>query len=147
MYYYGQDGAVFCALEDDLALPRCPAPAEKVPLTFLFSAPPEGRRCSFAVTDPRQLTAEEGVAWLDSRRLPDAPTLDAPVARAIENGELRAVNYRHPFWRRAPLRQSLCTGFPWSHPTAFVSPVRSVPPRRYRRCLRETLCSRRLRQC
>lgn len=53
MYYYGQDGAVFCALEDDLALPRCPAPAEKVPLTFLFSAPPEGRRCSFAVTDPR----------------------------------------------------------------------------------------------
>ena len=110
MYYYGQDGAVFCALEDDLALPRCPAPAEKVPLTFLFSAPPEGRRCSFAVTDPRQLTAEEGVAWLDSRRLPDAPTLDAPVARAIENGELRAVNYRHPFWRRAPLVTGRKTG-------------------------------------
>ena len=104
MYYYFQDGNVYCALRHDLALPRIPVPQEKVPLTFLFSAPPEERRCTFAVTDSRQLTAPEGVEWLDSRRIPgEPPALSRRLEEAIRRRELRAVNYRHPFWKRAPL--------------------------------------------
>lgn len=104
MYYYFQDGNVYCALHHDLALPRIPVPQEKVPLTFLFSAPPEEQRCTFAVTDSRQLTAPEGVEWLDSRRIPgEPPALSRRLEEAIRRRELRAVNYRHPFWKRAPL--------------------------------------------
>jgi len=49
----------------------------------------------------RQLTAEAGAAWLDSRRPEKGPEPPEAVRSALAEGRLTGVNVRHPRWRRA----------------------------------------------
>ena len=101
MYDYTCQGKRYAALEP-LSLLTCEAPQDGEDVTFLFDCPPENRRASFLVTDPRQLTAKtDGVEWLDSRRI-DAPVPDLPetILRRLKAGELRAINFRHPRWEQ-----------------------------------------------
>lgn len=114
MYYYTYQNKKYAALES-LALLSCSPPRTDEEVTFLINRPPENRRASFLVTDPRQLTAKtDGVEWLDSRRI-EAPVPDLPedIRHRLEAGELRAINSRHPRWeeiaananRRRPIRK------------------------------------------
>ncbi len=50
---------------------------------------------------PRQLTAEPGAAWLDSRRVEESAELQEGVRSALEAGRLTGVNAGHPRWKRA----------------------------------------------
>lgn len=101
MYYYTYQGKKYAALEN-LALFTCGAPQDSEDVTFLINCPPENRRASFLVTDPRQLTAKtDGVEWLDSRRIDSpVPDLSENILRRLKAGELRAVNFRHPRWEQ-----------------------------------------------
>ena len=100
MFYYRQNGGFYCSLEE-LALPRVSAPEEEVPLTYLFRAPAENRRSAFSLTDPRQLSLDRELDFLDLSRAGQGPDL-APVASRL--GRMRAVNVAHPQWRRAAER-------------------------------------------
>ena len=102
MYYYRENGACFASQLPGLPLPKSTLPEPDVPLTFLFDTPPENRRASFCVTDPRQLTAPESVAWLDPGRIGGtSPELPEELSLRIARRTLRAVNLRHPKWRDA----------------------------------------------
>jgi len=102
MYYYRENGACFASLLPNLPLPKSALPEQDTPLTFLFDMPPENRRASFCVTDPRQLTAPESVAWLDPGRISGtSPVLPEELSLRIARRTLRAVNIRHPKWRDA----------------------------------------------
>jgi len=50
---------------------------------------------------PGQLAAEAGAAWLDSRRLGEAPALAKEASSALKAGRLTGVNVRHPRWKHA----------------------------------------------
>ena len=85
-------------------LPQLPFPAAEPaePELFLLQRDPLRSRTAWRVTDPRQLTAEESVCWLDAGRIsPDMPRLPAEVLSAIEGGSLTAVNLSCPRWREA----------------------------------------------
>ena len=102
MNYYREHHRLYASLSPDLPLERVAAPGPETALTALFSAPPEDRRASFLVTDPRQLTAAESVSWLDGSRIPGPmPDLPGELLRRIAAGTLRGVNLRHPRWREA----------------------------------------------
>lgn len=102
MYYYQGNNLTYAALSPDLPLPKAQVPAQEDSVTFLFNAPPEDRRVSFCVTDKKQLTAPESVAWLDPARI-DTKGLELPadILRRIDQRTLRAVNVRHPRWLEA----------------------------------------------
>lgn len=53
MYYYTYQSKKYAALEN-LALFTCGAPRDSEDVTFLINCPPENRRASFLVSDPRQ---------------------------------------------------------------------------------------------
>ena len=67
MYYY-EDGR-FTALEP---LPLTPSGPGSSPVV-LFRGNVAERRSSFRVTEAAQLTAPEGLNWLDPGRMPTAP--------------------------------------------------------------------------
>lgn len=102
MYYYQESGRRYASSLPGLPLPQAAQPGPDEPLTVLFDAPPEDRRSAFCVTDPRQLTAPESVAWLDPDRIGGpSPELSPDLLRRIGQRTLRAVNLRHPRWRDA----------------------------------------------
>ncbi len=105
MHYYQENGRIYAALSPVLPLQKVQAPPPGTPLTFLFDAPPQNRRSAFCVTDFKQLSAPESVAWLDPARVPgDAAPITVDILDRIEQRTLRAVNHRHPRWREADAR-------------------------------------------
>ena len=92
MYYY-EDGR-FTALEP---LPLTPSGPGSNPV-FLFRGNVAERRSSFRVTEAAQLTAPEGLNWLDPGRMPTAPEVPPEIGAAISRG-LRAVCFDHPRFR------------------------------------------------
>lgn len=102
MYYYQENNRTYAALSQDLPLQKAQEPCADQPVTFLFDAPPENRRSAFCVTDPKQLSAPESVAWLDPARIKgEDMQIPAEILSLIEQRTLRAVNIRHPRWREA----------------------------------------------
>ena len=93
MYYY-EDGR-FAALEP---LPLAASEPGSNPV-FLFRGNVAERRSSFRVTEAAQLTAPEGLNWLDPGRMPAAPALPPELRAAIDEGRLRAVCFDHPRFR------------------------------------------------
>ena len=62
-----------------------------------FDAAAPMARAAFALSDARQLTAPEGLAFLDQNRLGPAPDWLTPAwRRAMEEGRVRAVNRQKP---------------------------------------------------
>lgn len=84
-HYYTYDGRTLCSAG---ALP------ETGEVLWVFHRPPLAGRDTFPVTDPAQLTEEEGVASLCTAPCPE----DVPPAllSAIRAGRVRAVNGSHP---------------------------------------------------
>lgn len=102
MYYYEDNNRIYAAQSHNLSLPKVQEPSAGRPVTFLFDAPPENRRSAFCVTDPKQLSAPESVAWLDPARIKgEDMQIPAEILSLIEQRTLRAVNIRHPRWREA----------------------------------------------
>lgn len=106
MYYYTCHDRKYAALES-LPLTPCEEPLPEESVSFLLSRPPQLRRASFLVTDPRQLTADsDGVDWLDSQRIQgDLPDLPPDISRRQKIGELRAINICHPQWEQIPSKK------------------------------------------
>ena len=97
MFYYKMDGHLLCSARHDLPFPAVEPPADAPKAVFLFEADPQSCRASFSVGHPGQLAQPEGIRWLDASRLPDGDP-DPLLGRLIQEGRLRAVNYRHPQW-------------------------------------------------
>lgn len=94
MFYYQYQGRCLASLEEALPFEKkesCGAGE----VIFLFRRTPLAGRDSFAVTDCGLFTAEEGPETLT----PTAPVaVDEGLAKAVEEGRVRAVNYAHPRW-------------------------------------------------
>lgn len=97
MFYYKMDGQLLCSARHDLPFPAVEPPADAPKAVFLFEADPQSCRASFSVGHPGQLAQPESIRWLDASRLPDGDP-DPLLGRLIQEGRLRAVNYRHPQW-------------------------------------------------
>ena len=94
MYHYSTyDGRTLCSA-GDLPYPEISALPETGEVLWVFHRPPLAGRDTFPVTDPAQLTEEEGVASLCTAPCPE----DVPPAllSAIRAGRVRAVNGSHP---------------------------------------------------
>jgi len=96
-FYYSVHGHTLCSFQHALPFPAMERPAANFPLSFLVEGDPVLGRGSFRVNHPGQLLSPHGLEVLDASRLPDV-TLDAPLAQALEHGQLTAVNYSRPQW-------------------------------------------------
>ena len=94
MFYYQYQGCCLASLEEALPFEKKESCGDGE-VIFLFRRTPLAGRDSFAVTDCGLFTAEEGSETL-SRTAPLA--VDADLAKAVEEGRVRAVNYAHPRW-------------------------------------------------
>lgn len=103
MLYYRYRSYTLCA-EEPLPYQRLDALPPQGEILFLFRRPPLAGRDAFPVTDASLLTAEEGVETLSLGREREVPP---PLADAIAQGRVRAVNCAHPRWEEllAPLRR------------------------------------------
>lgn len=92
-HYYTYDGRTLCSA-GALPYPEISALPETGEVLWVFHRPPLAGRDTFPVTDPAQLTEEEGVASLCTAPCPE----DVPPAllSAIRAGRVRAVNGSHP---------------------------------------------------
>lgn len=101
--YYRQAGQYFASDCPDLPLEKTEPPGENEPLIWLFNRDPQSCRASFCVSDPRQLTnGQENTCFLAPERIPGPPPiLPQSLRNRIEKRTLRAVNFRHPQWKRA----------------------------------------------
>ena len=92
-HYYTYDGRTLCSA-GALPYPEISALPETGEVLWVFHRPPLAGRDTFPVTDPAQLTEEEGVASLCTAPCPK----DVPPAllSAIRTGRVRAVNGSHP---------------------------------------------------
>lgn len=92
-HYYTYDGRTLCSA-GALPYPEISALPETGEVLWVFHRPPLAGRDTFPVTDPAQLTEEEGVASLCTAPCPE----DVPPAllSAIRAGRVRAVNLAHP---------------------------------------------------
>lgn len=92
-HYYTYDGRTLCSA-GALPYPEISALPETGEVLWVFHRPPLAGRDTFPVTDPAQLTEEEGVASLCTAPCPE----DVPPAllSAIRTGRVRAVNGSHP---------------------------------------------------
>ncbi|MFV0497170.1 MAG: lactate dehydrogenase [Candidatus Fimivivens sp.] len=102
MYYYQENGRIYAALSPKLPLQKVDDLRAMQPRAILFEAPPENRRTTFCVTDAKQITASESIAWLDPARIADGEVaVPTDILNRIEQRTLAAVNIRHPRWREA----------------------------------------------
>ena len=92
-HYYTYDGRTLCSA-GALPYPEISALPETGEVLWVFHRPPLAGRDTFPVTDPAQLTEEEGVASLCTAPCPE----DVPPAllSAIRAGRVRAANGSHP---------------------------------------------------
>lgn len=92
-HYYTYDGRTLCSA-GALPYPEISALPETGEVLWVFHRPPLAGRDTFPVTDPAQLTEEEGVASLCTAPCPeDVPPV---LLSAIRAGRVRAVNGSHP---------------------------------------------------
>ena len=84
MYWYNINEKTAASFAADLPFP----PAEPgTPELFLVRGDPALHPAAWRVTDPRQLTAEHpAAAWLDPRRMGEAPALPESVSAAAAAG-------------------------------------------------------------
>lgn len=95
-YYYEKDGKILASDRSDLPYtPGTPRAGE--PIYYLVEGDPILGRGSFKVNAPGQLLAPHSLEVLDASRLPQLE-LDAPLAAALEAGQLTAVNTARLGW-------------------------------------------------
>ncbi|EGJ45633.2 hypothetical protein HMPREF0866_02895 [Ruminococcaceae bacterium D16] len=95
-YYYEKDGKILASDRSDLPyIPGTPRAGE--PIYYLVEGDPILGRGSFKVNAPGQLLAPHSLEVLDASRLPQLE-LDAPLAAALEAGQLTAVNTGRIGW-------------------------------------------------
>ena len=95
-YYYEKDGKILASDRSDLPYtPGTPRAGE--PIYYLVEGDPILGRGSFKVNAPGQLLAPPRLEVLDASRLPQLE-LDAPLASALEAGQLTAVNTARLGW-------------------------------------------------
>ena len=95
-YYYEKDGKILVSDRSDLPyIPGTPRAGE--PIYYLVEGDPILGRGSFKVNAPGQLLAPHSLEVLDASRLPQLE-LDAPLAAALEAGQLTAVNTGRMGW-------------------------------------------------
>ena len=95
-YYYEKDGKILASDRSDLPYtPGTPRAGE--PIYYLVEGDPILGRGSFKVNAPGQLLAPHSLEVLDESRLPQLE-LDAPLASALEEGQLTAVNTARLGW-------------------------------------------------
>ena len=95
-YYYEKDGKILASDRSDLPFtPGTPRAGE--PIYYLVEGNPILGRGSFKVNAPGQLLAPHSLEVLDLSRLPQLE-LDAPLAAALEAGQLTAVNTGRIGW-------------------------------------------------
>ena len=95
-YYYEKDGKILASDRSDLPYtPGTPRAGE--PIYYLVEGDPILGRGSFKVNAPGQLLAPHSLEVLDASRLPQLK-LDAPLASALEEGQLTAVNTARLGW-------------------------------------------------
>lgn len=95
-YYYEKDGKILAS--DRSNLPYTPGtPRAGEPIYYLVEGDPILGRGSFKVNAPGQLLAPHSLEVLDASRLPQLE-LDAPLASALEAGQLTAVNTARLGW-------------------------------------------------
>lgn len=95
-YYYEKDGKILASDRSDLPYtPGTPRAGE--PIYYLVEGDPILGRGSFKVNAPGQLLAPHSLEVLDASRLPQLE-LDAPLASALEEGQLTAVNTARLGW-------------------------------------------------
>lgn len=95
-YYYEKDGKILASDRSDLPYtPGTPHAGE--PIYYLVEGDPILGRGSFKVNAPGQLLAPHSLEVLDASRLPQLE-LDAPLAAALEAGQLTAVNTGRMGW-------------------------------------------------
>lgn len=95
-YYYEKDGKILASDRSDLPYtPGTPRAGE--PIYYLVEGDPILGRGSFKVNAPGQLLAPHSLEVLDASRLPQLE-LDAPLAAALEAGQLTAVNTGRMGW-------------------------------------------------
>ena len=95
-YYYEKDGKILASDRSDLPYtPSTPRAGE--PIYYLVEGDPILGRGSFKVNAPGQLLAPHSLEVLDASRLPQLE-LDAPLASALEEGQLTAVNTARLGW-------------------------------------------------
>lgn len=95
-YYYEKDGKILASDRSDLPYtPGTPRAGE--PIYYLVEGDPILGRGSFKVNAPGQLLAPHSLEVLDESRLPQLE-LDAPLAAALEAGQLTAVNTGRIGW-------------------------------------------------
>lgn len=95
-YYYEKDGKILASNRSDL--PYTPVtPRAGEPIYYLVEGDPILGRGSFKVNAPGQLLAPHSLEVLDASRLPQLE-LDAPLAAALEAGQLTAVNTGRIGW-------------------------------------------------
>lgn len=95
-YYYEKDGKILASDRSDLPYtPGTPRAGE--PIYYLVEGDPILGRGSFKVNAPGQLLAPHSLVVLDASRLPQLE-LDAPLASALEAGQLTAVNTARLGW-------------------------------------------------
>ena len=95
-YYYEKDGKILASDRSDLPYtPGTPRAGE--PIYYLVEGDPILGRGSFKVNAPGQLLAPHSLEVLDASRLPQLE-LDAPLASALEAGQLTAVNTARLGW-------------------------------------------------
>lgn len=92
-HYYTYDGRTLCSA-GALPYPEISALPETGEVLWVFHRPPLAGRDTFPVTDPAQLTEEEGVASLCAAPGPEG--LPRELTDAIRAGRVRAVNLAHP---------------------------------------------------
>lgn len=96
LYYYEKDGKILASDRSDLPYtPGTPRAGE--PIYYLVEGDPILGRGSFKVNAPGQLLAPHSLEVLDASRLPQLE-LDAPLAAALEAGQLTAVNTGRMGW-------------------------------------------------
>lgn len=95
-YYYEKDEKILASDRSDLPYtPGTPRAGE--PIYYLVEGDPILGRGSFKVNAPGQLLAPHSLEVLDASRLPQLE-LDAPLASALEAGQLTAVNTARLGW-------------------------------------------------
>ncbi len=95
-YYCEKDGKILASDRSDLPYtPGTPRAGE--PIYYLVEGDPILGRGSFKVNAPGQLLAPHSLEVLDASRLPQLE-LDAPLASALEAGQLTAVNTARLGW-------------------------------------------------
>ena len=95
-HYYEKDGKILASDRSDLPYtPGTPRAGE--PIYYLVEGDPILGRGSFKVNAPGQLLAPHSLEVLDASRLPQLE-LDAPLASALEAGQLTAVNTARLGW-------------------------------------------------